>query len=226
MTLTENITLASLIVTALATAILAFYTWALARETLRARQETEKSRAEAKKPNIIITIEPDLKRLNVMFLVIENIGNGPAYLLKTSLTNEYESGNDNKRKLSELGILHLPVLKPKQKAMSMIGMYADIKDYDSNAITACKDIDGNEIIFENRLNGSIYKGQTGLGSDDSPRKIAQALETISRAFRSTNAGSRLQADLYDKEDRTVEKEDHEKWMEEATAELKNEKTGS
>lgn len=93
---------------AVATIVYALLTWKLVSETRKMREaQTE--------PNIIITIQPSEEWINFIDIIIQNIGLGPAYIIKfeTSPDFEYEKG----KSLSELGIMKqgLKILAPNQK---------------------------------------------------------------------------------------------------------------
>lgn len=95
-------------VVAIATIVYAILTWRLVSETRKMRQaQTE--------PNISVTIQPREEWINLIDMVIQNIGLGPANNIKFKVNPDFEYADG--KFLSELGFLRngLKYLAPNQK---------------------------------------------------------------------------------------------------------------
>jgi hypothetical protein len=104
-------------VVAIATVVYAILTWKLVSETIKMREaQTE--------PKISATIQADERYINWINLIIQNIGQGPAYNVKFELNPDFEDKNipdveniDETFKLSEVGFIKngLPYFAPDQR---------------------------------------------------------------------------------------------------------------
>jgi hypothetical protein len=96
------------VVVAVATVFYAVLTWRLVKET-------ERMRAAQTDPHVAVRIEPSDVWINLVMLVIENVGAGPAYDVKLSVTPDFTTAN--KQPLSELGMFKygLPYMAPGQR---------------------------------------------------------------------------------------------------------------
>jgi len=95
-------------VVAFATIIYAILTWRLVSETRKMREaQTE--------PKVSVTIQPREERINLIDMVIQNIGLGPAYNIEFEVSPDFEYAKG--RFLSELGFMKngLIYLAPNQK---------------------------------------------------------------------------------------------------------------
>jgi len=95
-------------VVAIATIVYAILTWKLVSETRKMREaQTE--------PKVSVTIQPREEWINLIDMVIQNIGLGPAYNIKFEINPDFEYMKG--RFLSELGFMKnsLKYLAPNQK---------------------------------------------------------------------------------------------------------------
>ena len=107
---------------AIATIVYAILTWKLVSETRKMREaQTE--------PKVSVTIQPREEWINLIDMVIQNIGLGPAYNIKFEINPDFEYIKG--KFLSELGFMKngLKYLAPNQKLQffltSMIGNFEE-----------------------------------------------------------------------------------------------------
>jgi cell division protein FtsL len=203
------------LVVAAATVFYAFLTKRLVVETERMRQaQTE--------PNVSVRVEPHDDFLNVAILVIENVGAGPAYDLRLSVSPNFEvklgSG------LSEMGLFKhgMRYLAPRQRVTlvlgNMIGQTEEIEKPDGRfriSVTATyRDVfDGtHDEIYP--LDFLHFLGLTRVGTPPL-RSIANDLQKIRTSLEHLETGwRRLKVETFTAEDREREDEERESWFRE------------
>jgi len=207
----ENLTLLFSGVVAFSTVVYAILTWQLVKENRKIREtQTE--------PVISIFIVQSEQWINLIDLVVRNIGLGPAYNLEFSVEPDfvYEKG----RKLSEInfiknGIQYLP---PHQEIRFFLTSL--VEDYQTKKETPFK----ISVIYENYskkkykqeypIDFSIWDGLFFIGKN-SLVKISDSLENIKKDLHNLTTGfNKMEIISYAKEDLEREEEKHREWRQE------------
>lgn len=149
-----NITDVFTVVLAFLTALLAYFTFILAREA-------KKTREENLAPNIVVTIEPSNVANNHAVLVIQNVGNGVAYDVnviekaKTIIKEEVRI-NGSDYILNDLAFMKLKVLKPNQKIEHSIGQFINLPVREFKFDISMKNSYGKRVICSNQVDVNCY----------------------------------------------------------------------
>ena len=186
---------------AIATIIYAILTWRLVSETKKMREaQTE--------PKISITIQPREEWINLIDIVIQNIGLGPAYSIKFEINNDFEYAEG--KFLSDLGLFKngLRYMAPNQKLQffltSMVKNFKEKIEKPFEIKVTYKNATGK--IYEDvyPIDFSQLIGLRQLG-EPPLYKIAKNIESIRKDIRNFSIGfHRLKVIMYTKED--IEKE--------------------
>lgn len=190
-------------VVAIATVVYAILTRALVVETKRMREvQTE--------PKLSIHLEPRQDWINLIDLVIQNIGGGPAYNLKFEITPDFEYSKDEF--LSGLGYMRgFKYLAPDQRLQFFLtSMIEDFKKKVETPLTI-------KVTYENgvgvkfadtfTLDFSEFVGIMQLGNPPL-QKIAQSLEKVeSHIDKLTRGWEKLKVVHYTPEDLQKENEE-------------------
>lgn len=179
--------------------------------------ETRKTRLQGKEPHIVVTIEPN-KYLGFFDLVIENVGAGTAFHIVTKFNPDIiVEDQRGPVRISDCGILSIPVLKPGQRITSFLGHFRDFKIRVSAVSCECLDSDGEKHLSANVVDVSVFEDMGQLGEDDL-RKLADNVEKLRGTFeRIASGNARIQVDTHDDEDRTRERRRVEEWHREIKA---------
>ncbi|PXV70123.1 hypothetical protein C8C78_101120 [Halanaerobium congolense] len=185
-------------VVAISTVVYSVLTSKLVSETIKMREvETE--------PDISVIVQPRKEFINFIDLIIENIGNGPAYNISFEVSKDFIIPSDEK--LSELPIMKkIEYMAPSQKIQFFLASMIDDKDNPKKfTITAnYENKNGKEYTSEYIVDFNKFKGLTQLGKPDS-YKIANNIEKIRKDFHNLYTGfKRLKIETYNKEDRKEE----------------------
>lgn len=190
-------------VVAIATIVYAILTWRLVSETRKMREaQTE--------PKISVTIQPREEWINLIDMVIQNIGLGPAYNIKFEVKPDFEYAKGSF--LSELGFMKngLRYLAPNQKLQffltSMIENFGEktkkpfeIKVTYQNSMG--KKYEDVYVIDFSQLIGLSQLGEPPL------YKIAKNIEKIQKDLHHLSTGfRRMKVIRYTKEDIEEERE--------------------
>jgi hypothetical protein len=156
-------------------------------------------------PDISVIVQPRKEFINFIDLIIENIGNGPAYNISFEVSKDFIIPSDEK--LSELPIMKkIEYMTPSQKIQFFLASMIDDKDNPKKfTITAnYENKNGKEYTSEYIVDFNKFKGLTQLGKPDS-YKIANNIEKIRKDFHNLYTGfKRLKIETYNKEDRKEE----------------------
>lgn len=179
------------IVVASATAVLAFLTWLLWRETSKTRHYNQSA-------EIIISFEEHPRYNNAMNLVVENVGQGVARNLRLHLPDKHIiklKGNEKELVLDELNLFkdEIPVFKSGQKIEHFSFMYFELADPSETnlKITATwKDYRGKKQKRASDVTASFYQGITSLGHDPQ-HEMAEAHKKFSKNFEQLLNGKRI-----------------------------------
>lgn len=183
---------------AVSTVVYAILTWRLVSETRKMRQaQTE--------PIVAIDIRPSELWINLIDVVIENVGLGPAYDIKFDFDNDMKIRKN--KALMDINMFKngINYLSPRQKIQFFLTSL--LEDTDEKVKTEIKvDITyqnsiGKKIKSHYVLDFSQFLGMSQLGKP--PIKgIEKHLENIYRELHSLTFGSRkLKVDIYDRQDR-------------------------
>lgn len=170
-------------VTAIATTLLAGITLIYAWLTSKLSYETTLMREAQTEPHISAIIQSEERNMNLIDLVIQNIGFGPAYNVKFLITPDFEN---RFCKLSDIGFIKngLDYFAPNQKFQFFIAnmLEEDLKNPKEFKI---------EITYEYKIHGksekktgeytidfSQFRGMTTLINDLPIEKIAKNIELI------------------------------------------------
>lgn len=184
-------------VVASATVVYAILTWKLVSETRRMREaQTE--------PRVSVTLQPRQESINLIDMVIQNIGLGPAYDMRFEVSPDFECLKG--RFLSEMGWVTegLEYLAPRDKLQFFLTSMTD--DFQEKVGTTFE----VSVTYHNRL-GNTYEDVYSIGfsqwagllqlGEPPIQRIAKNMEEIKRELRglSTTASSAMS---YLREERT------------------------
>ncbi|WP_146255534.1 hypothetical protein [Azospirillum sp. TSA6c] len=185
-------------------------------------EETQKTRLQSVEPHIVVTIEPS-KYITHFNIIIENVGSGTAFDVKIRLDPDVEFKRSSERKkISELSIMSIPVLKPKQILTSYLASYSELPKDLTTFFCESKDSLGRIHTNSNKIDISIYEGLMTLGGNDL-EKIANHIEGIRRRFDNvTQSNNRISIDVHTEKDRERERIEWERIREEFYADHSSE----
>jgi hypothetical protein len=189
----------------LASALVVLLTLGMAVLTGFLVRETRQLWVQNRLPHLVVTLEPYHRYMGFFELVIENVGSGPAYNVKTTLEPDIEVKSDGRViKLSEISMFSLSVLKPKQRISTFGGKYNEFSPRKTTVSCECQDTVGERHTFINAIDIDVYDSLSGLG-EDPLGKTADELEKLRRAVESFATGfKRLNVDVHSAVDRKEE----------------------
>lgn len=170
--------------------------------------ETRKMRRAQTEAEVVVRLQPSEKWINLIELVVENVGMGTAYdiTLKATTDQEYEPG----KRLSDLGLFKhgIRVLSPRQSLktflMSIVGKVDKIKDPSGplrfTIVTRYRNVLGEpmERTFELDLQYLLGLRQAGTPPLE---KLADSIENIQKDLAHLASGfRRLKVVTYTKND--------------------------
>ncbi|MCD6214741.1 MAG: hypothetical protein J7J46_07180 [Candidatus Desulfofervidus sp.] len=183
-------------VVAIATVVYAILTWRLVSETRKMREaQTE--------PKVSVTIQPREEWINLIDMVIQNIGLGPAYNIKFEINPDFEYMKG--KFLSELGFMKngLKYLAPNQK----LQFFLTIENFEEKTKKSFE----IRVTYQNSI-GKTYKdvytidfsqliGLSQLGEEPPLYKIAKNVEEIKKDIHHLSTGfHKIKVIRYTKED--------------------------
>jgi hypothetical protein len=184
------------------TLIYAILTWSISKETkIMRKAQTE--------PNISAIIQSEDESINLIDLIIKNIGLGPAYNVKFKINPDFEDRIIG-GKLSEIGFIKngLPYFAPNQEFK--IFLTTLVENYQEKIKTTFE----IKITYESNIH-ELYSNtylidfsqQSGLSSGEPPLyRIADDIKQIQTDINNLSTGSkRLEVVSYTKEDIEEEK---------------------
>lgn len=185
-------------VVAIATVVYAILTWRLVSETIQMRQvQTD--------PTVSITIEPREEWINLIDLVIQNIGKGPAHDIRFELQGDFEYKTG--KFLSELNLMRegLQYLAPNQTfrffLTSMVESPESKLDHSFAVRVSYLDGSGRPYYAEYKIRFSEWKGLSRLGEPPlhkmarSIDKIRQDIEHLATGFNRMKVVTYTRADI-------------------------------
>ncbi len=189
----------------LLTAVLARYTYVLAREAKNTRE------AQAR-PLIVVSVEAFRSAVQ-MQLVIENLGPGLAKDVHIWPTKEIWINPRGQRvRLLDQEFLRQPMLKPGQRVRVLIGRFGEIETRQFSFKSECKDIYENTHVDFSEFNFGTVKN-TMIREDYELQEISRNLKDISDALKQFGTGSRkLRVNVYGRADRAAEAAAEEEWF--------------
>jgi hypothetical protein len=200
----EFLNLNSGAVTAISTVFLTIITFVYVLLTRSISKETEMMRKAQTAPNISVTIQSEEESINLIDLIIKNIGLGPAYNVKFEINPDFEdrflSG-----KLSDIGFIKngLPYFAPNQEFKILL---TNITENDEEKLKKAFEI---EITYESNIHEPYsntylidFSQQCGLSSGEPPLyRIADDIEQIQKDINHISTGfTKLKVIRYTKED--------------------------
>lgn len=182
------------IIVAAATAVLAFLTWLLWRETSKTRHYNQSA-------EIVISFEEHPRYNNAMNLVVENIGQGTARKLKLKLPDNHSiklKGNQRPFNLGELKLFQdeIPLFKSGQKIVHFSFMYFDLEEpSETNLEIAAEweDYKGKKQKRVSKVTASFYQGIGSLGYD-ALHEIAESHKKLSKNFEQVLTHKRMKVE--------------------------------
>lgn len=190
-------------VTAILTAGLLLLTAVLAYFTARLAVEAKKSREASAKPEVFVSIEPG-RWMHLFDIVVENCGKGPAHDLTIDPIEDCEiDDNGKKLKLSEIGILRVPVLKNGQRLSSFLAPYGKIPFKKASFRIVFFDSFKNRYEHVQTVDFAVYDHVSRLGAPPL-EEMADALKKVSDALKSAVFSGKMRVDVYDRQDRELQ----------------------
>lgn len=147
----------SMVVTAIATIALGFFTWVLARETKRLSRATAQA-------HVVATLEPNHWAINHIDLIVTNTGNAAAHDVEVSFSPELEKYNG--AGAGGRPLRRMSVLKPGQSLSSYVGEHSLYHDKVYQVATSWKHhpADRKRQSLSYDLSMGDYEGYGHLGS--------------------------------------------------------------
>ncbi|MFE0017033.1 hypothetical protein ACFWXH_19450 [Mesorhizobium sp. NPDC059054] len=219
----ENIQLASVVITAFATAVLGVVTWVLAKETKVLSRATAQAHVTA-------TLEPNLWAVNHVDLIVENSGNAVAYAIDVQFDPPLPSGKSGSshRSAFETPLQHVSLLRPGQSIRSNLCEFALVSRKDFSVSTSWKPHpnakDREKLSY--RLSMNDYHDVSYLGARSPWIQIAEQIKGIREDWKPVARGSRrIQADTHSGKERAVEEKASNALFEQMREELTKPKAG-
>lgn len=188
----------SMVVTAAATIALGFFTWVLARETMRLSRATAQA-------HVVATLEPNHWSLMHVDLIVTNTGNAAAHDVAVSFSPEFgkEGHKDQGRPLR-----HISVLKPGQSLSSYVGDYEQFHEKIFEVATSWKhhpeERKRQSLSYE--LAMGDYEGYGHLGARSPLIQMAEQLKKLREDWEWVARGShKIKTDNYSSDDREKER---------------------
>lgn len=188
----------SMVVTAVATIALGFFTWVLARETKRLSRATAQA-------HVVATLEPNAWSLMHVDLIVTNTGNAAAHDVAVSFSPEFEKdGHKDKGR----PLTHISVLKPGQSLSSYVGEYDLFHDKTFEVSTSWKHqpSEREHQSLSYVLSMGDYENYGHLGARSPLIQMAEQLKKLREDWEWVARGSRrVQTDSYSGDDREKER---------------------
>lgn len=188
----------SMVVTAVATIALGFFTWVLARETKRLSRATAQA-------HVVATLEPNHWSLMHVDLVVTNTGNAAAHDVSVIFKPEFEkAGSKDKGR----PLRHISVLKPGQSLSSYVGDYESFHEKTFEVSTTWKhhprERKRQSLSYE--LSMGDYEGYGHLGARSPFIQMAEQLKKLREDWEWVARGShKIKTDNYSSADREKER---------------------
>ena len=195
------------VITALATIVLAWVTTVLARETKRLA-------VIGHCPQVVVTIEPSKRSMMWQELHVENTGTAPAFDV------EIEFDPPLKLEKREFPLSKISVIKPRQIISTTLANYNTLKDKRFNVIARWalapngKKHDSLSYVFD----AKFVEGMARLG--DVPEiELARSVKRLSDEFANVASGfHKLGVNVFTRADRQAEEKEREEWLQQVQTE--------
>jgi hypothetical protein len=191
-----------------ATAVLAFLTFLLARQTKISNQHNR----ELAEPEVFLKIWPSIQAPNCLNLVLTNTGGGNAY----DVTVQFSGETSHFKHFPEDKKLHFTNIKSGDELTRFIADYAQLESKKYEMILEYKNklgqVFSRSYFFDLELIGKswmdIEKNWT-YEQFKEVKSIRESLRHLASGFK------RLKVDIFNEADREKAKVEHEKWAKEA-----------
>ena len=195
----KGLTLAGIIVTALAT-------FALWRATRVLAIETKRMAEAASQPQIVVTIEGNQWSFIHADLHVTNTGNATAFDISIEFDPPLAIELENKTETIKTPLRSISILKPGQELTSWVGkMFSYLDSSYSITISYARSPQGKRESLTYILDMSSYKGIHRLGSGDPLTQLAQQTKKLQEdVHRIATGWSKLKVDIITSADREAE----------------------
>lgn len=183
-------------------------------------KETKKLRKVATEPLISIYIEPEERWINLIDLVIKNIGGGPAYNISFRIEPDFLIDKDRNKYLSSLSFMqHLEYLSAGQCLRFFLASAVDVLNRENGKsfkiTVSYEGKDKAKYEEEFIINFEKFKGLERIG-EPPLHQIAKAIDKISKDIGHLSTGfHRVKTDIYISKDREQEGQIYEQMREES-----------
>ena len=195
------------VVTALATAVLTWVTWVLAKETKRLADATSA-------PHVVVTLQPSAWSIMHTELIIQNAGTGTAYDIEVSFNPPLQV--ERRGQPMPMPVRSLSVLKPGQSFPVFLNGFEKLDQQTIEISTSWKRRPTDEVRESYNYTLDLRSDYDNWGQLGGPPpeiqtvkelgKISKSLEDLSTGFR------RLKVDVFNRLDRKAENEElEERW---------------
>lgn len=203
----EGIQLASIVVTAVATAILGYATWVLARETRVLSRATSQA-------HVTVTLEPNSWAINHVDIIVANSGNAVAYDIAAKFEPPLPEGPEGSghRKAMGTPFGHISVLRPAQSMQSNLCEFALVSKRTYQVTVTWrhhpKAKRREELSYE--LSMMDYHDVSYLGARSPFTQMAEQIKKLREDWQNVARGSkRIKADVYSEGDREAEQKERD-----------------
>lgn len=201
---------ASGLVTAVATLVLGYVTWVLARETKTLSAATSQA-------HVTFTIEPNAWAVNHVDLIAANSGNAVAYDVEVSFDPPLPSGNTGPSHRSNLGIplRHISILRPGQTMQSNLAEFKHVSQKKFRVTVTWKHHPAGkqQYALSYDLNMDDYHNVSYLGARFPAVQLAEQVKKLREDVHNIATGShRVGVDIYTENDRKRHQQDLDEWF--------------
>jgi len=205
-----HLALFSSIITALATAVLGWVTWVLARET------KVLSRA-ASQPHVVVTFEPNPWGSMYVDLLVSNTGNAVAYDVDIQYSPDLPSSSEFRLNLP-VPFQKINLLRTGHVLKSSLSPYGDLQGKTYSVTISWSRLPGKlerETLTYN-LSVAEFEASMYLGARNPEVQVASEIKKIREGWqRIADGGGRLEVNVYSSRDRDEEERERREWLEEA-----------
>lgn len=205
-------TVAATTVTAIATGVLAWFTWAMARATRAMADQTNS-------PHVNVSFEPSRWSLIHIDMVIENTGSGTAYDVRLQFTPPLHR-DKGEREQKALEFPDIALLKPGQRIANFIGNFNSYANEQYTVSISWARQPGGAIrqAWIQNVDLFAYREVHVLGSGDPSVVIANETKKLREAIQALAGNKRLKVDVFSSSDREKDRRKQELWMKQAREE--------
>lgn len=212
--MTFSVTLAATVTTVLATIVTAVATVMLWRVTKVLARETERMADAGSRPQVVVTIEPNMSSSVEADIHVANTGTASAFDIRISFEPEIVPDKDL---VEDRALRQVSLLRPGQKTASWLTSYESIRgkafDVEVSWGRQPRSSQREKLVYSLDMNDVVGMGWVGvrdplLALAEEHRKMREEWSPIAKGLK------RLQVDTFDQEDRDLERQELEKaWSE-------------